>query len=311
MYKVDIGEFDGDTWEAIIQKCLKDKYEDEYYQRMPANTNGDSGIEGLTLKTGKVFQCYCPDAQYETSELTKKLQIKINGDLNKLVKYKDDLIKVLGSQKIKQWYLITPEYKDKSLVAYCRKKEEEYRRKNLEHLDPEFTVLIKEYTDFHTELIRHMKLMEFKIDISVDEPKDSDWKKCNSEHIENLIRKVTVLINEQQKTKEQKEESIKKIVDSFVSFYNRGLKVLQKLEDSYVQHYQKFNRIKLSQGEKIEQECLMNILPKNELYRKIEKELEDALFEGLGEDFEKAGLQQLSRRIIAEWLMVCPLNFGE
>ncbi|MCL6605924.1 MAG: hypothetical protein K6T94_23920 [Paenibacillus sp.] len=117
MYKIDIGEFDGNSWEEIIQRCLKDKYENDLYQRMPANVSGDSGIEGLTINSGKVFQCYCPESQYETKELTTKQTSKITTDLKKLVTYEKQLKKVLGAQKIMEWHLITPEFKDRRLAV--------------------------------------------------------------------------------------------------------------------------------------------------------------------------------------------------
>lgn len=36
IYKCDVGSFDGNSWEDLIQRSLKDKYEDEHYQRFPA-----------------------------------------------------------------------------------------------------------------------------------------------------------------------------------------------------------------------------------------------------------------------------------
>ncbi|MEK4459665.1 hypothetical protein [Paenibacillus sp. FSL R10-2748] len=310
MYKIDIGEFDGNSWEAIIQHCLKDKYENELYQRMPANVSGDSGIEGLTVESGKVFQCYCPESQYETKELTSKQISKITTDLKKLVTYEKQLKKVLGAQKIMEWHLITPEFKDKSLVAHCRSKEEEYQELGLDHLDTNFKVLIKEHTDFSIELRRHMLLMEYKIDISVEEPKTVNWDECDSDHIKNLRRKVRSLVDIQPVTDEEKNRKTDKIVDNFVFYFQRGMKVVNKLERRFPEQYSRLNRIKMGLGERIEDECLLSQLPKDKLYEKIQQELLDSLIEGLGENFENAGIEQLSKRIIAEWLMLCPLDFG-
>lgn len=310
MYKIEIGEFDGNSWEEIMQKCFKDKYENEHYQRMPANVKGDNGIEGLTIKTGKVFQCYCPNDHCETKVLTANQRKKIDTDLQKLIKYENDLKKVLGNQKIKEWHLVTPEFKDKSLIAHCREKEKEYREKNLAHLDSDFTILIKEYTDFHTELTRHLVLGKLKADISVDVPNNIDWNKCNSEHIKNLRRKITVLIDGQKVSEQEKIKKIDKIVNSYVFFYQRGLKVINTLEKNFPDQYSKFIKIKQSQGENIETECMLSMLSKDRLFEKVQEDLIKALKEGLGENFEDAGIEQLSRRIIAEWLMLCPLDFG-
>lgn len=310
MYKIEIGEFDGNSWEEIMQKCFKDKYENEHYQRMPANVKGDNGIEGLTIKTGKVFQCYCPNDHCETKELTANQRQKINTDLQKLIKYEDQLKKVLGNQKIKEWHLVIPEFKDKSLIAHCREKEKEYRAKHLSHLDSDFTILIKEYTDFNTELTRHLLLGRLKTDISVSQPNDVDWSKCNSEHIKNLRRKITTLINTQEICENEKKEKIEKIVTAYVFFYQRGLKVINALEKNFPDQYSKFMRIKQNQGENIETECMLSMLSKDKLFSKVQEDLLKALKEGLGENFEDAGIEQLSKRIIAEWLMLCPLDFG-
>ncbi|HAR84127.1 MAG TPA: hypothetical protein DCR69_00185 [Clostridium sp.] len=310
MYKIEIGEFDGNSWEDLMQRCLKDKYEEELYQRMPATVNGDSGIEGFTLATGKVFQSYCPDKQYGASELYDKQRDKITTDLNKLVKYKEDLQKVLGDQLITEWHLITPEFTNKALNAHCRTKEKEYRKMKLEHLHPKFKVVINEYTDYIVEITRHMNLMKLKMDISVDLPFEIEWIKCDSTHIENLKRKITNLFDSYNMPQEKKEFSVKTVVDSFVFFYQRGLKVLNKLEDKFPEQYGKLKRIKTTQGENVEMACLMSPLPKNELFEKIQSDLLEKLISELGNYFEESGLEQLSKRIIAEWLMICPLNFG-
>ncbi|MCT4661595.1 MAG: hypothetical protein N4A40_07000 [Tissierellales bacterium] len=311
MYKIDIGEFDGRSWEELIQRCLKDKYEEEYYQMMPNVVHGDHGIEGLTVKTGKVFQCYCPDSQCETKELTQNQQTKINKDLKKLEKYKVGLEEVLGKQKISEWHFITPEYKDKSLIKYCRKKEEEFRAKNLSHLDKNFTVLIKDYRDFAVELERQIFLMKNKIDISISNPDRADWDKCESEHIKNLKRKLNSLLDTKDLSEEEQQKRVKKIMDNYIMFYQRGIKVMNILEFSYSSQFDKLNRIKNSQGENIAMESLMTTLSKDKLFKKANEDLEKALNEGLGDYFEITSLEQLSKRIIAEWLMYCPLDFGD
>lgn len=310
MYRIDIGEFGGNSWENLIQRCLKDKYEDELYQRMPANVNGDSGVEGFTLLTGKVFQSYCPERQYDASELYKNQRKKITTDLNKLVKFQKDLQNVLGNQLITEWHFVTPEVTNKDLNAHCRTKEKEYREMGLEHLHPEFKVVIREYTDYIIEITRHTNLMKLKMDISVDLPFEIDWSKCDSAHIENLTRKITNLFDTYDLQQEKKESAVKKVIENFVFFYQRGLRVLNKLEDKFPEQYGKFKRVKSAQGENVEMICLVSTLSKKELFEKIQSDLLQRLISELGDYFEVAGLEQLSKKIIAEWLMLCPLNFG-
>ena len=71
----------GEEWQALCDKALHLKFNDEGYQKVADTSNGDCGIEGFT-RTGKVFQCYFPEGNYNTATLTKKTQDKINRDIN-------------------------------------------------------------------------------------------------------------------------------------------------------------------------------------------------------------------------------------
>ena len=72
MYQRKYGDFEGDSWEDFCQQCLKIRYRDEKYQEIPAHFGGDMGIEGFT-RTGKVFQCYCPDEYFWHQNLQAKI----------------------------------------------------------------------------------------------------------------------------------------------------------------------------------------------------------------------------------------------
>lgn len=311
MYKIEIGEFDGNSWEELMQRCWKDKFEIELYQRMPAIVHGDNGIEGFTLKTGKVFQSYCPERQYDAKKLYENQRDKITNDLKKLVKYKTELQNVLGAQLITEWHFVTPEITNKAINSHCRTKEKEYQEMKLEHLHPKFRVVVKEYTDYIAEITRHMNLMKLKLDISVDIPFEIDWSQCDSEHVATLRRKITNLFNSYDMKEEEKSIRINKVVESFIFFYQRGLKVLNKLEDKFPEQYGKFERVKSAQGENVEIKCMLTTLSKKELFNNIQKELLKELQNEFGELFEYTGLEQLTKRIIADWLMLCPLNFGD
>src|SRR5690606_24929220 len=111
------GNFDGDSWEGFCQQCLKLKYEHDGYQEMPA-WQGDLGIEGFT-RSGILFQCYCPDEDYNPDLLYEKQRDKITTDLKKLITYETQLVSYLGAAKVVKWIFLTPEYKNKELVRHC------------------------------------------------------------------------------------------------------------------------------------------------------------------------------------------------
>jgi len=310
MYRIEIGEFDGNSWEDLMQRCWKDKYEKELFQRMPALVDGDSGIEGFTLATGIVFQSYCPERQYEAAELYAKQRDKINVDLKKLIKYKKDLKGVLGNQLIKEWHFVTPEFTNKALNAYCRTKEQEYRDMGEDHLDPEFRIIIKEYTDYIIEIVRHTSLMKLKLDIAVHVPFEIDWELCDSGHVENLRRKIGNLFQPYEMDEEVRTSKVKQVVESYIYYYQRGLKVLNKLEDDFPEKYGVLKKIKSSEGENVEDKCMFPIESKKEFLSEINVNLLKELKAALGDDFQKSSLEQLTKQIVSEWLMHCSLNFG-
>lgn len=193
MIRTEIGDFDGDSWEELCQICFQLKYENEGYQEITAHSNGDLGIEGYT-RTGKVFQCYCPDAEYNANNLYEKQRDKINKDLNKLIKNKEELKKYLGNSKIKKWYFITPYYLKKDIVKYCVLKAEQMRKLKLDILDPEFDVLINGYNFIARELPEAMKIRNIKINVNLEKDISKEdikkFKESKTTGINNLLKKV-------------------------------------------------------------------------------------------------------------------------
>ena len=82
MLKTEYGSFNGDSWEKICQMSFKLKYESEVYFEVLASP-GDYGIEGFT-RSGKAFQCYCPDENYSSEILYNKQRDKITKGGEKL-----------------------------------------------------------------------------------------------------------------------------------------------------------------------------------------------------------------------------------
>ena len=74
MFITRYGKFDGNSWEDICQICFKQKYGDDY--REIKASPGDFGIEGFT-SSGKVFQCYSPNENYDPKNLFEKQRDKI------------------------------------------------------------------------------------------------------------------------------------------------------------------------------------------------------------------------------------------
>lgn len=151
VFTTPYGPFDGDSWERLCQQVFKKKFAADGYQHIPA-TPGDFGLEGFTTTTGCGFQCYCPDALYPGKELHEKQRDKITADLKKLQTYEQDLKKLLGTTKLRRWYLVTPTIARNELVKHARSKEAEARAWNLSILAPDFEVLVQDGDNYAAEI---------------------------------------------------------------------------------------------------------------------------------------------------------------
>lgn len=151
MFNTPYGPFDGDSWERLCQQVFKKKFAADGYQHIPA-TPGDFGLEGFTTTTGCGFQCYCPDALYPGKELHEKQRDKITADLKKLQTYEKELKKLLGTTKLRRWYLVTPTIARNELVKHARCKEAEVRAWNLSIVARDFEVLVQDGDHYAAEI---------------------------------------------------------------------------------------------------------------------------------------------------------------
>ena len=312
MVKLHFGEFDGNSWEDLCQKCFKHKYADNGYQRIPADDGGDMGIEGFT-RDGLVFQCYCPDQDYPPKDLYEYQRDKITKDLNKLIKNKDRLIKnYLHNTKIRVWYFVTPYYSSKDLVEHCISKALEYRQKKLEHLAPDFDILILESTDFMIEinhLLRAEKNLKLNFQVSYQK-NNKDWNQCTSMHVKNLIRKITAIVPNADT--EQGKKSIDRIVQIYMDYYLKGFKLLNLLQSQYLELYEKLIRLRSTYESNVEVKCNLNFLGTESnkvLFQNITDEFGNALKSEFNDLFETEMIDGLKNQIISGWLLECPMDF--
>ena len=151
MFTSRFGAFNGDSWEQLCQQVFKRKYAAEDYQQCNASP-GDFGIEGFTLATGLAFQCYCPNKHYCRAELYEKQRDKITHDLGKLKTYQADILKRIGSTKLRKWLFVTPEVDKNALLAHAREKEEEVKAWGLPFIDDNFRVLLHDGDNYLIEI---------------------------------------------------------------------------------------------------------------------------------------------------------------
>lgn len=306
MFVTSYGTYEGNSWEDICQICFKQKYGDDY-QEVKASP-GDHGIEGFT-NSGKVFQCYCPNENYNPDKLYNEQRDKITKDLKKLELFEKQLKKLLGDVKIKEWIFVTPRIDKNDLVKHCTAKTTEYRKKKLAILALDFKVLVQD-TQF---LLPHLQIALKEVfpkllfePIQGNSINDRiNYKNTQSSLVENSNRKHKKRFPERTTNVEQKVDNF---TDRTVKHFLDGKEILEKWGDVFSHNLERFYKLISQIEEEVEDECSFPTSDNNKRYESVKSKV----FEKLNSNFEELDeitINHLTNYVIADWILRCPLNF--
>jgi len=310
MIITEYGRFDGDKWEKLCQICFRQNFRDEAYQEIK-ETPGDFGIEGFT-RTGKVFQCYCPDKHYSAKELYEKHRDKITKDLKKIKTYKSQLKKYLGTTKINKWYFVTPLFGKNEIIQHCTSKKKEVVDWQLSIIDNDnFEVIFEEVNFLQPALSVITKNLISKINIGAEiEIEDKDKIKWKSE--ENDLIKIAKGKHKKRLPDSVNSSSLEikldKLTDISVSDYLEGEIVLRKWENEYPEDFEKFISITSIVEKEVEEQCLIPSGNNNQLYKSFQNLLESRIKESF-DNLDTVMVVKLTKRIMADWIFRCPISF--
>lgn len=308
MFITTYGSFRGDLWENACQVCFKLKYSDSYSE-VKATSPGDHGIEGFT-RTGKVFQCYCPDENYSADKLYAEQRDKITTDLNKLVLYQKQLKQLIGNMKIKEWIFVTPSISKNDLIKHCTSKSFEYRAKGLEILDNEFEVLAQDiqYLLPHLQIalkeVSNDKLI-FDNSELITEIDKINYKDTKSDLVENSNRKHRRRFSTNVSQIDQKVDNF---TDKTVKNFLDGKGIVNNWRQLLPQDYERFLKIVSQIEEDVEEMCAFPTEDNNKRYEHI-KSLVFSKIQNNFDELHEISINNLTNYIIADWILRCPINF--
>jgi hypothetical protein len=308
MIKTVYGNFDGDKWESICQMCFKKKYENETYFEIIASP-GDYGIEGFT-RSGKAFQCYCPDEHYTLDVLYNKQRDKITADLKKLKTYEKQLARKLGDTLIEKWYFVTPLFSRNDIVDHCTKKRDEIRALNLSIINNEnFEVILMDIDSLKPEIHTFLKMSEMKIDINpsfeISEEDKLKWKDSKISLVENAQRKHKMRFDLSTPNMEQKVDILTE--KSIIHFLD-GNNILNKWQIDYPDDYEKFIKIVSQVEEQVAEDCMFPTEDNNLLYKGFSELLTKKIKEAFP-FLDETMIHSLCNQVMADWILRCPINF--
>lgn len=296
--------FDGIQWENFTKRLLAIKYRDDNFQEIPSYFGGDYGLEGYTLKTGLSFQCYKPDHNLTIKEQYEHQRDKITTDLGKLKKYKKELKEIFGNDlKLKEWHLITTEYKNKLLLRHCRKKEKEILKYDLDFIDENFKVVIKTINDFIPEIKTYFATTKEIIRISKSSIEPEIIQKfIEEEEIVNTLKdKYSNIYSEPEELNLQMKNAIED--------YLIGKEYLNKLE-AFSEELESFFEQKSIKEREIERFGNSEGLKNMTYFHNTLKDFNKMVRENFKLNFDKSTINYLTQYSVVEWLLKCSLKFN-
>jgi len=312
MLKLINQELSGVLWEELCDKCYRMRYQEQGFHKVPPNYKGDYGIEGYTL-SGIVYQCYYPEKVYADDELYKAQRKKMTDDINKLLNNGKGL-KSIGVVNIKEWHFVVPEYRDKRILEHLTKKKREVLeakgKNDLDYIDENFNIFIKVEEDFFKELNMLIPLNNnLKYDFSHKHTGEINWDDCPSEKVENIKRKLRAIMTS--KGSEVDVESYNRLVNIFVSFYMKGIEILNILRISNPELYESITKISHSFKMEAQIRCDMNLdrTINKELFDGILIDFEVKLNEVFGKVMTITSVSELKNDLVSSWLADCPMDF--
>ena len=308
MFHTPYGPFDGNSWERLCQLVFKRKFAVDGYMSIPA-TPGDYGLEGFTKSTGCGYQCYCPDKVYPSKDLYEKQRDKVTTDLKKLQTNEVDLKKILGTTKLRRWYLVTPTIAHNDLLKHAQTKEAEIRGWNLSILEPDFQVLVHDGDHYAAEiqemLLTTGKAMDFGgLSITLASL-DGDAALYRA----NIIRKTRARFEGRVVA-----EKVAPLID----------KLSQQTLKEFLEHDAHFRRIdaeapavhsrlaRLINGYEayVVEACSTWEGTPQELTEKIRDGLTERIVKELAPAIDETGAAQIARLMVSRWIAVCEVDYG-
>ena len=303
---------DGERWEELCDSCYRIRYQEDGYQKVPATTDGDAGIEGFT--NDLVYQCYYPEGEYSPQQWYEKLRDKLTKDIGKFVDegYAEKL-KKLGVKNIREWHLVVPSYRDKRIIEHANSKTEmvlEKKKDNpglFSYIRDDFSIKIKVADDFKIEMTRLIRneCLDIKLNSAIKDA-EVDLSKCQSDKVKNIKRKVKAVMGDVDET----DEHYMQLVNTYIKFYMKGLELMEIFSKDFPEVYGDINELVLAYKQKVYSKTMF--ISNKSMNSGIFTEILEEFGSRLEKEFKYlsfASVVELQHDMVAGWLADCSMEF--
>ena len=107
------------------------------------------------------------------------------------------------------------------------------------------------------------------------------------------------------------EDELTTLVNIYVTYYLKGLQVINMLETNLPQIYEKLIELENSYRNDVEVKCIINQEKSmnNNIFQETLTEFQEKLRIELGDAVTESFVVEIKQELIGKWLADCPLNF--
>lgn len=292
----------GDDFEEFFWGLLRRKYQPQDLVYLPAQLNGDHGIEGFS-SDGIAYQCYADQDSLSLRARTDKQKSKLYDDTEKLKKNASKLEDVLGGLVLTHYFLCVLQYHAAELVQYAEKRAAVVRGFGLPFIAPDFCIRVKTPDDYPAEYQAAILDGVAKSSIpsmEIDESEVGSFGEKSPELSDKLDSKLA------QVKAVHATANTSKLREVFIRAFLDKEEILAHLR-SWPESFEAYEIQRQVRQEALELESALNTdQPQNRLsyiLRDFTKQVEGCA----GVTPSDAG--RLARGQTGEWLMRCPMSF--
>jgi len=148
------GGWDSYDWEEHCRILLRLRYGVDFVP-VPDKTGGDGGLDGFVRREAVAWQFYAPeDEPLSPTKRYERQRDKITKDIQKLRKYEQRVLQILGDLVLSDWVLLTPIHESADLIVHCNEKAQVARSWALPFLTSNFNISVQDLSDFSPEHAR-------------------------------------------------------------------------------------------------------------------------------------------------------------
>ena len=290
-------DFYGDDWENRCHALLALKHGANY--QPIGDKGGDLGLDGLSLSDGIAYQAYGQEP--ENKNPAQGVKNKIHTDLGKLKKNQNEILNLLGENKIKRWVLlINKDIPNNSIHQYAKNKENEVKLWQLKFVDSDFQVIIQTPSYFETESLEYHKKKDDRIEVEIPNPQASSMDEIReNEHfikVFNKFRKIT----------DNDEDAENLALDEIKNYFENAI-WLDETQKQQPEFYSSIEEVRSDVEADAKQGSIMD--GSFVSFSNTKNTLETRLINKIGARLGTKTLENVRKYIIADWFVRCPLNF--